>query len=135
MKAARKIIEEYLEANWSATPIVYENTEGANVDEFIIPLIRQLETEREVMGGSTPYKEEYLLYIAIYTRAGIGAGRAETLADALEVIFKEATMSGLVFDVPLADSPLSSADPGSAQMGAKNTFYVLPFTVTFREYS
>lgn len=135
MKAARKIIEEYLEANWTATPIVYENTEAPNVNEFIMPLIRQLETEREVMGGGTPYKEEYLLYIAIYTRAGIGAGRAETLSDALEVIFKEAVMSGLVFDVPLVDTPLSSADPGSSILGAKNTFYVLPFTVTFREYS
>lgn len=105
----KSLIEQRLAANWSTTPILYENmnieqisTNGQQPESFVYCEIVPYSNQQISLGGEGErlYRTEGFLYLHVFTPMGRGAGLADTYMDTLAAIFRGKEFSGVVcYDV------------------------------------
>lgn len=94
-------IENYFKAQWSHTPIVYENDEyNGSGDEWVRLSIQNAEAKQVSMGDNPSFRYIGIVFVQIFTRTDIGSGRAIGLADLVEQLFKNLVLTNLRFKVP-----------------------------------
>ena len=109
LKQIKNTLEAYLIANVTTTAIKMHNTTfytlnnvaltQAQIDAlklYIEPKMIPIMQDRELMSSATPINYESFLQIDICTDAGDGMGTTFTLIAALDALFREKTISGVV---------------------------------------
>ena len=95
-------IEGFIQANWNATPSVFDNgpaPEGA--EEWVrwtVPL--DGDSKRVTMGDNPAFRHYGSLMAQIFTKPDIGSGRAVELADMVDTLFRERVLGTITFRVP-----------------------------------
>lgn len=99
--SVRRLIETFLNDNYSSTVIQYENTyvDVVNVSEYISINDVTSDTYPTDMGGGT-ITVHGAIVIQIYTELGSGTQRGREIASELTDLFKSESLSGLNLTVP-----------------------------------
>ena len=93
-------IEDFFRANWSHTPIAFENGEMDSDGEWVRLTIVNGDAFQASMGDNPAFRYPGVVYVHIRTRKDIGSGRAIQLADYVDNLFKNLVLTNLRFKVP-----------------------------------
>jgi len=103
--SAKVEVEQYVEANFTATPIEFEN---ASIDfEGLSEWVRvgfQSSGAKRITIGIESYRYYGLLIFQIFTKPDVGAGRSAVIADLLSTLFRSKVLGTFHFQVPEAVS-------------------------------
>ena len=97
----RSILETHLTANWSRTPIAYENVpfDPPEQEPWIRCILQPVHQETSSLGDLC--KRTYASYwIQIFTPLNEGSGEAYNIAAELEPLFRHRQINGITFTVP-----------------------------------
>lgn len=93
-------IETFFQANWTETPIVFENGVSLESNEWVRLTVLSGVAKRVTMGDDPAFRHSGVVFVQIYTALDEGAARAKALADAVENLFREALVGTIRFGVP-----------------------------------
>lgn len=96
----KKDIEEYFRANWSHTPIEFENGEADYDGEWVRIVVLNGESFQASMGDNPAFRHIGVVYVHIRTKKDIGSGRALELADLVDGLFRILVLGDIKFRVP-----------------------------------
>lgn len=101
--ANRKDIQDYVAANWSSTPVLYDSaTPAVHQDEWIRVGFRDFPAQQASIGGAAvKYRHFGMLLIEIYVTEQMGSGRATRYGDTLAGLFRGATVGDALFRAPV----------------------------------
>jgi hypothetical protein len=131
LKAA---IRQRLVANWTTTPLLFENVEeeqiktnGQMPDSFVACETLPLMQEQKDLGGGNirGYRTRGIIKIYIFTPAGDGDGLGMEYADTIAAIFRGKTFDGVVCYAP------SIRDSGADKSDAEGRYWRITLGVEF----
>lgn len=96
----KAIIETHFSVNWPHTPVAYENSEESHSEEWVRIVIQNGEAFQASLGDNPVFRYPGIVIVQIFTPNDAGSGRAVELADYVEAIFKNLSISGIQFRVP-----------------------------------
>lgn len=96
----KRNIEEFFIANWSHTPIMFENGESAESGDWVRLTIQNGDAFQASMGDNPAFRHIGVVFVQIYTKTDTGSGRALELADFVDALFRNLTLNNLRFKVP-----------------------------------
>lgn len=96
----KKNIEEFFIANWTHTPIEFENGETSLTSEYVRITIQNGDAFQVSMGDNPSFRHVGVVFVQIFTATDIGSGRALELADLVDQLFRIAVVSNIHFSVP-----------------------------------
>ncbi len=93
-------IETYFEANWTETPIVFENKTYDGATEWVRISIQNGDAFQASMGDSPAFRFIGVVFVQIFTKTDTGSGRALELVDLVDALFRNLVLTNLRFKVP-----------------------------------
>lgn len=96
----KKDIEKFFIANWTATPILFENGESRDSGDWVRLTIQNGDAFQATMGDDPYFRFPGVLYVQIFTPTDIGSGRALGLADQVDSLFRNKVLGNIRFKVP-----------------------------------
>lgn len=93
-------IENFFDANWTATDKTYENGSTLHSQEWVRLTIMNGDAYRATLGDNPAYRYIGMVSVSIFTAKDIGSGRALSLADMVHDLFLERTLGSIQFRVP-----------------------------------
>lgn len=101
---ARNVIKQYLDAQWTTTPIVYQNERKnlpATPSAFLFVQVRGIFEDQASIGAETRlanlWREEGELYLNVYVPNNTGADTAAQHCETLLGLFKGQEIGGIIF--------------------------------------
>jgi len=114
-------IEQYLVANPLTTNVVYENMEpDLGWSEWARVTIQGGNGHIASLGNNPIYRYPGVIIFQIFTKLGIGSGRAVTIADEIDALLKSRRLGSVVFQVP-----------NIQKIGPNNNWYQINVLVDF----
>lgn len=97
-------IETYFVGLWSYTEVEYENQnkDTSNLDEWTRFRVFNAGGKQVSLGNNPRFRYRGLVVVQVFIRDGIGVGRAKTLADLVDPIFRNTVLGEIHFGVPEA---------------------------------
>lgn len=93
-------IEAFFKANWPHCPIVYDNGESLEVDDWVRLTIQNGKAFQASMGDEPAFRYTGVVYVQIYSKPDVGTKQAVTLVDYASDLFKNLVLTNLRFKVP-----------------------------------
>lgn len=75
----------------------------SSLAEFVAIDVLPVPRTRELFGATYPYMDAFIIFVNIFTKPDTGTGRAMELADTVNGIINETTISGYATDVAFAE--------------------------------
>jgi hypothetical protein len=102
---ARNVIKQYLNAEWTTTPIVYQNPRhnipSGDPAAFLVVQVRGIFEDQASIGAETRlanlWREEGELYLNVYVPSGSGDDTAAQHCETLMGLFKGQEIGGIIF--------------------------------------
>lgn len=136
--AVYSAIEDYLKANWTTTPIAFENKDqfedGTPIPPPGDPWI-EVEMTGTVYGqqsigagvqAQNRWDEEGILFINVFVRGGTGSATARTYAKSLADLFRGTTL--LSGSLEFMDAYIGKGQPGERE----GNWYLVPVDIDWR---
>jgi hypothetical protein len=100
--AQRIAVQNYVKANWSSTPIVYdENDPPVHQMQWIRVTFADAPSFQASIGGSSVrYRHPGLLIIEVYVTEDVGRGAATRYGDTIAALFRGRTVGDTLFRSP-----------------------------------
>jgi hypothetical protein len=114
-------IEGYFEANWTHTPVVFENGVPDQSSDWVRLSIQNGKAYQASMGDNPQFRYPGVVFVQIFTAKDVGSGRAIDLADKVEELFKNAIINGIQFRVPRVNKVPSNSE--NYQVNVSTAFY------------
>lgn len=96
----KRDIEEYFLLGWAYTPILFENGESSEADDWVRLSIQNGDAKQVSMGDNPAFRHIGVVSVQIFTKTDAGSGRALELADAVDQLFRNLVLTNLRFKVP-----------------------------------
>lgn len=102
-------IEALFHATWDslspAIPVVHDNESydptSSDVTEWVRLVIRPGDAEKKTIATvNSKYRYKGVVFLQVFTRDGVGTGRANEIADIFSAIFRDRIYSNIHFSVP-----------------------------------
>lgn len=103
-QAAQALIETLFATNWTATPITYDGVsfDPRALEEWVRIAVREGAGNQASCGSSNVlFRYNGVVFVQIFTKNGLGSGRAKELADLVTPIFRSKVVSGIHYRVPV----------------------------------
>lgn len=120
-------IETYFSANWAYTPVVFENGESQEDNDWVRLVINNGRAYQASMGDNPAFRHYGVVYVMIFTKTNVGSGRALELVDYADALFRNLVLTNLRFKVPqirrIANNERVNLRPEWLQVNVSTEFY------------
>lgn len=103
-------IEEFFLANWTETPVYFENGEVGVELEWVRLTVLSGRSKQVTMGDNPDFRHHGSVIVQIFTPPDQGSGRAVELADMVHNLFINRVLNGIQFSVPQIRKGPSTAE-------------------------
>lgn len=103
-------IEGFFLTNWPHTPVVFENGESSQADDWVRLTIQNGDAFQASMGDNPAFRHIGVVFVQIFTKTDAGSGRALELVDFVDQLFRNLVLTNLRFKVPQVRRVPSSSE-------------------------
>lgn len=121
--ALRSTVEGRIQANWTTTPVDYDNARfTVPATAWIKVIIAENNSKQAELGGNVKRRRALgVIYADVYAPVGRGGNEARVLADSFAALFRDFKSANLTCD-----------EPSVRTMGEKNGWYQMTVNIPYR---